>query len=201
MLAPHVGPLEQPNGPHKMNESDAIAAFRKMGIIRPSRDLIENWLRAAASAERAEAQEPPSAQPKAPEPTVGGQQVMLAAPAAAPVPPAPACQPTAPRPGKSLLEPLLQGQPTEQKPASRRNPGRPRIVASWFPAVAKTMSDGTTLRTALAINGLALSPNEMRALYRNRTFQGLFQEARRRYLLENWGRKGPSLRSVLGRML
>jgi hypothetical protein len=63
------------------------------------------------------------------------------------------------------------------------------------------MADGTTLRTALAINGLALSANEMRALYRNRTFQALYQEARRRYLLENWGRKGPSLRSVLGRML
>jgi len=187
-----------------MNESDAIAAFRRMGIIRPSRDLIENWLRAAASAERAEAQEMASAQPKAAEPSVAGpKQANSGAPAAAPAPSAPACQlPTAtPRPGKSLLEPLLQGEATEQKPHSRRKPGRPRIVASWFPAIAKTMADGTTLRTALAINGLALSANEMRALYRNRTFQGLYQEARRRYLLENWGRKGPSLRSALGRLV
>jgi hypothetical protein len=185
-----------------MNESDAIVAFRKMGIVRPSRDLIENWLRAAASAERATAREQASAQPKAIEPSVADQQANLPAPAAPPAPPAPACQPiTTPRPGKSLLESLLQGQPTEQKPPSRRRPGRPRIVASWFPAVAKTMADGTTLRIALAINGLALSPNEMRALYRNRTFQGLYQEARRRYLLENWGRKGPSLRSVLGRVV
>ncbi len=84
----------------------------------------------------------------------------------------------------------------------RRKPGRPLTIASWFPAVAKTMADGTPLRTALAINGLSLCANEMRALYRNRTFQALYQEARRRFLIENWGRsKAPSLRSVLGRCL
>ena len=184
-----------------MNESDAIAAFRRMGIIRPSRDLVENWLRAAASAERAAAQELASAQPKAPEPSVAGGRA--AKPAVPDVPPAPVGQPsTPPRPGKSLLEPILSAQGAAEQPQGRRRKsGRPRIVASWFPAVAKTMSDGTTLRTALAINSLALSANEMRALYRNRTFQGLYQEARRRYLLENWGRKGPSLRSVLGRMV
>jgi hypothetical protein len=182
-----------------MNESDAKAAFRRMGIIRPSRDLIENWLLAAASAERAAAQERASAQPKAPEPSAAGTRD---ASSEVPKAPAPVCQlPTAPRPGKSLLEPILRDQGAVEKPATRRKPGRPRIVASWFPAVAKTMSDGTTLRTAVAIHGLALSANEMRALYRNRTFQGLYQEARRRYLLENWGRKGPSLRSVLRRLV
>jgi hypothetical protein len=183
-----------------MNESDAKAAFRRMGIVRPSRDLIENWLLAAASAERAAAQELASAQPKPAEPSVAGPKQGSSA---APEGPAPVCQPpTAPRPGKSLLEPVLSAQgAAERSTERRRKPGRPRIVASWFPEVAKTMSDGTTLRTALAIHGLALSANEMRALYRNRTFQGLYQEARRRYLLENWGRKGPSLRSVLGRML
>jgi hypothetical protein len=61
------------------------------------------------------------------------------------------------------------------------------------------MADGTTLRSALAMNRLTLSANEMRALYRNKTFKGLYQEARRRYLIENWGRKGPSLRAILGR--
>lgn len=83
----------------------------------------------------------------------------------------------------------------------RRKPGRPRTVASWFPAVAETMADGTTLRTALAMHRLTLSANEMRSLYRNKTFKGLYQEARRRYLIENWGRKGPSLRAILGRCL
>jgi hypothetical protein len=81
----------------------------------------------------------------------------------------------------------------------RRKPGRPLTIASWFPAVAETMADGTTLRTALAIHGLTLSANEMRALYRNKTFKGLYQEARRRYLIENWGRSRPSLRAILGR--
>lgn len=80
-----------------------------------------------------------------------------------------------------------------------RKPGRPLTVASWFPAVAATMADGTTLRTALAMNGLTLSANEIRSLYRNKTFKGLYQEARRRYLIENWGRSGPSLRAILGR--
>lgn len=174
-----------------------------MGIFRPNRDLIENWLRAAASAERAAEQERAPAQPRAPEPSVAGpKQASLASPATPPARSISTSQPPyPPRPGKSLLEPILRDQQVVEKPTTRRKPGRPRIVANWFPAVAKTMADGTTLRTALAINRLALSANEMRSLYRNRTFQGLYQEARRRYLLENWGRKGPSLRSVLGRML
>jgi hypothetical protein len=87
--------------------------------------------------------------------------------------------------------------PTEAK--RRRKRGRPLTVASWFPAVAETMADGTTMRTALAIHGLTLSANEMRSLYRNKTFKGLYQEARRRYLIENWGRSKPSLRAILGR--
>jgi hypothetical protein len=185
-----------------MNESDAKAAFRRMGIVHPSRDLIENWLLAAASAERAAAQERASAQPKAQEPSVAGPKpASSAAPIAPQAPATPVCPPPAPRPGKSLLEALVREQRASEKQPGKRRPGRPRIVANWFPAVAKTMADGTTLRTALAIHGLALSAREMRALYRNRAFQGLYQEARRRYLLENWGRKGPSLRSVLGRML
>jgi hypothetical protein len=86
--------------------------------------------------------------------------------------------------------------------ATRRKRGRPLTVAPWFPAVAETMADGTRLRTALAIRGLTLSANEMRALYRNKTFKGLYQEARRRYLIENWGRsKSPSLRRLLRRCL
>jgi hypothetical protein len=87
--------------------------------------------------------------------------------------------------------------PAEAK--RRRKPGRPLTIARWFPAVAETMADGTTLRTALAIHRLTLSANEMRSLYRNKTFKGLYQEARRRYLIENWGRSGPSLRAILGR--
>jgi hypothetical protein len=175
-----------------MNESDAKAAFRRMGIIRPSRDLIENWLSVAAADERAAAQASPG------EPSSASVKQAGLAVVEAPRAPAP---PQPPARGKSILEPLLRDQGAIEKPPTKRKLGRPRIVASWFPEVAKTMADGTTLATALAINGLALSANEMRALYRNRTFQGLYQEARRRYLLENWGRKRPSLRSLLGRVV
>lgn len=99
---------------------------------------------------------------------------------------------------RSRLEPILREQGALVKPPGRRKPGRPRIIASWFPAVAASMADGTSLRTALAVNGLHLSASEMRALYRNRTFREVYQEARRRYFIENYGRK-PTLRALVGR--
>jgi hypothetical protein len=176
-----------------MNETLARAALRAMGIIRPSQNLVENWLRAAVVTERLAAEEA-QALPRPPRPPVS-------ATAASPATADSRAPKSALRPGKSLLEPILREQGAAERPPSRSKRGRPRIVASWFPAVARTMADGTTLRTALAINRLSLGANEMRALYRNRTFRALYQEARRRYLLENWGRKGPSLRSVLGRAL
>jgi hypothetical protein len=178
-----------------MNESDAKAAFRAMGIPRPSRCLIDAWLRAAELEQQlAEAEKRPAEHAPVQPSDTGAKEAGAAAPHAQPtVSPA--------QRGKSLLEPVLREQNALQEPYKRRQPGRPRIVASWFPAVAATMADGTTLRGALAINGLSLSANEMRALYRNKTFQALYQEARRRYLIENWGRRGPSLRAVLGRCL
>jgi hypothetical protein len=175
-----------------MNESDAKAAFRAMGIPRPSRCLIDAWLRAAELEQQlAEVEQAPTAKAENPAAAnTNGESV-----ASQPGPPNPA-----PR-GKSLLEPILRERGGLPQSPKRRKPGRPRIVASWFPAVAQTMADGTTLRTALAMHRLALSANEMRALYRNKTFKGLYQEARRRYLIENWGRKGPSLRALLGRCI
>jgi hypothetical protein len=98
---------------------------------------------------------------------------------------------------KSNLEPVLIEHDTLEKSASRRKPGRPRIIASWFPAVAQTMADGTSLRTALAINRLYLGKSEMRALYRNTTFKAIYQEVRRRFLIEHFGRR-PALRARLG---
>jgi hypothetical protein len=53
-----------------------------------------------------------------------------------------------------------------------RKPGRPLTNASWFPAVAETIADGTTLRTALAIHGLSLSANEMRGFTGTRHSKG-----------------------------
>lgn len=176
-----------------MNESDARAHFRAMGIPRPSRCLVDAWLRAAELEwQLAEANKPAASK---------AEETVAAAAASEPDPVAPDEPVNTARRGKSLLEPILRERGDLPQPSKRRKPGRPRIVASWFPAVTKTMADGTTLRGALAINRLSLSANEMRALYRNRTFQALYQEARRRYLIENWGRKGPSLRAILGRCL
>jgi hypothetical protein len=177
-----------------MNESDARAHFRAMGIPRPSRCLIDAWLRAAKLERQiTDAEKPPTAK----------AENSVAAANTNRGPTAPQTDPSSPAPrGKSLLEPILRHRGDLPNPPKRRKPGRPRLVASWFPAVAKTMADGTTLRTALAMNRLTLSANEMRSLYRNKTFRGLYQETRRRFLIENWGRsKVPSLRSVLGRRL
>jgi len=51
------------------------------------------------------------------------------------------------------------------------------------------MADGTSLKMALAINGITnLSKSEIRACYRNKTLQALYQEARQKFLAENYGR-------------
>jgi hypothetical protein len=238
-----VAPKSALRGFEEMNESDAKAALRAMGILAPSRSLIQNWLRAAQAAEKsAEAErrpiELPSTQPNAARVERRGaitdipisstdltaairaleaegvpttQRAVLdwlaqhrpAQPTAAAVAPqtplSRESQPESPTAQKKGVSKLARFAVPATEAKRRRKAGRPLTVASWFPPVAETMADGTTLRTALAIHGLTLSANEMRALYRNKTFKGLYQEARRRYLIENWGRKGPSLRSILGR--
>lgn len=223
-----------------MNESDAKAALRAMGIFAPSRSLVQNWLRAAnanpyVQDERRPIEVPPTQPNTERSGTVAETPISSANLNAAiraleaegiptthqavlnwvaqhrtiQVAPAPVEQrqrpstdqnrpeePPSPQKGVSRLARFAV--PPAEAPR-RRKPGRPLTIASWFPAVAATMADGTTLRTALAMNRLNLSANEMRALYRNKTFKGLYQESRRRYLIENWGRKGPSLRAILGR--
>jgi hypothetical protein len=162
----------------------AKAELRKLGIVRPDGALIENWLRAASAS--AYMDEAPH-----------GVEV-IAEPYAVSVPTSETA--SAPRTSKSRLEPVLRDSGTLERPAGPRKPGRPRIVASWFPKVAETMVDGTSLKMALAINGISLSKSEVRACYRNRTFQGLYQDARRKFLAEHYGRK-PTLRAVIGRYM
>jgi hypothetical protein len=225
-----------------MNESDAKAALRAMGIFAPSRSLVQNWLRAAnADPYVQDERRPIEVHPTQPDTTakrngtvadipISGVDLQAAIRAleAQGIPPThqavldwlaqnrpvravPAAveqQPPPPQTGQSEPPIAKKGvsklarfavSPAERQ--RRRKPGRPLTIASWFPAVAETMADGTTLRTALAMHRLALSANEMRSLYRNKTFKGLYQEARRRYLIENWGRSKPSLRAILGRCL
>jgi hypothetical protein len=225
-----------------MNESDAKAALRAMGIFAPSRSLVQNWLRAAnADPYVQDERRPIEAPPTQPNTTAERNGTVADLPisgvdldAAIRALEAQGVPPT----HRAVLDWLVQHRPIQAAPAAvgqqpqapqtsqaatptakkgfsklarfavstagakrGRKPGRPLTIASWFPAVAETMADGTTLRTALAINGLNLSAIEMRSLYRNKTFKGLYQEARRRYLIENWGRNGPSLRAILGRCL
>jgi hypothetical protein len=170
-----------------MNEQDARASLRELGIT-PTRQLIENWLRAEL-AEAAQSQQPARADRRR---STSGQ--------AETQPQMEAASPRQTPSSKSRLEPVLRKSGQLERPAGRRKPGRPRIIASWFSAVADSMADGTSLKTALAMNGLNLSKSEVRACYRNKTLKALYTEARRKFLAEHYGRK-PTLRANIGRYM
>ena len=72
---------------------------------------------------------------------------------------------------------------------AKRKPGRHRKYAEWFPAVARTMRDGTTLRNALMWNRITLTQREIRLLYKNREFKRLYQIERRLYMLSDYGKR------------
>ena len=153
------------------DEDVARAALRALGLRNPSDSLIQHWIQA----NRAEQERPPS-WPTPPHPTQRASK-----PSAEPAE-ARNFRPKRPRGySKSNLEPLLREQGTLEKPRGVRKPGRPRVVASFFPALARTMADGTPLRDALKRHGITLDKNQIRALYRNSEFKRLYQEARHRH--------------------
>jgi hypothetical protein len=80
--------------------------------------------------------------------------------------------------------------PTESN--TKRKAGRPRKIAPWFAAVAKTMANGTTLKWALIRNGISLSDAERRKLYRNREFIRLYTIERNLYMLNEYGKRPES---------
>jgi len=82
------------------------------------------------------------------------------------------------RSSKSRLEPVLRETGHLERAPGRRKPGRPRIIASWFPQVAETMADGTSLKAALERNGITLDSAQLRALYRNTEFRRIVRETR-----------------------
>jgi hypothetical protein len=149
-----------------LDESDARRALRGLGIT-PTQGLIRSWLQAAKADEFSEVVELDAA--------------------SQPAAPLPASRPTAVAPrhrhprgySKSQLEPVLRAQGTLERQSGRRKRGRPRIVASWFGQLAATMADGTSLRVALQRIGITLNKRQIRALYRNREFQRMYQEMRR----------------------
>src|SRR5262249_29371319 len=126
-------------------ELEAIRALEAKGIT-PTVQAVSEWLE-----QRRELQPAPERQGSAEHP---GQ-----------------AESSASGKGVACLARLAVGQTETEAKHKRKPPGRPRIVASWFPAVSESMADGTSLRTALVINSLTLSKNEMRALYRNLTFK------------------------------
>ena len=71
----------------------------------------------------------------------------------------------------------------------KRKAGRPRKVALWFAAVAKTMADGTPLKMALIWNRITLDAAERRKLYRNREFRKLYRIERQLYMLNEYGKR------------
>jgi hypothetical protein len=74
----------------------------------------------------------------------------------------------------------------------KRKAGRPRKVAPWFAAVAKTMANGTTLQWALIRNGISLDKAERRKLYRNKEFRRLYTIERNLYMLNEYGKRPES---------
>src|SRR6266581_5061231 len=119
------------------DETWARDALRALGIPNPSASLIEHWMQA----------------------NLVDEESLGAGPTLPPTPPQPPSHPASAETGdfrhrrprgcsKSNLEPVLRQQGTLERPLGSRRPGRPRVVASWFPAVARTMADGTPLREA-----------------------------------------------------
>lgn len=155
-----------------MTEKDAKDALRGQGITNPSKALIENWLRAQHYEESA-------SPPPAPRETVRDMQPCIS-PSLSLADASSVARPSS----ASSLEPMLRERGQLQRDHSRK-PGRPRILAPWFEAVATVMSDGTPLRQALGTVGIhGLTERQIRSLYRNRAFQALYQETRRKWWAE-----------------
>lgn len=76
-------------------------------------------------------------------------------------------------------------------PKEKRNAGRPRKLAAWYAAVARTMRDGTPLSSALRVNGVKLGKAESYRLYRQRAFQRMLRVERHMWPLEQSGRHTP----------
>jgi len=166
-----------------MNEYFAKQALREFGVTRPSKAMIDNYIRAEEAAQR---------EGQAPQPVavaVRGATELTVTPPARAVPPAPPVLrpvvPPKPRSdgkkrgsSKSTLAPTLRGEGTLLKKHSKRR-GRPRVIAVWMPDVAADCADGMPLKAALEKHGIHLDPTQLRALQRNSAFKEICQQARR----------------------
>ena len=112
------------------NEDVARAALRAIGIPFPSQGLIRSWIQVA----RGQKQLRESAKSQGPNVAPPITQYATRASSGQ-------IGPREPRHGrgysKSRLEQALREHGTLRRQHGPRKPGRPRIVASWFPAVAR----------------------------------------------------------------
>jgi len=74
----------------------------------------------------------------------------------------------------------------------KRKPGRPAKFAPWFPAVAKTMANGTSLRNALMWNHISLNDLEIHNLYKNVEFRRLYKLERHMFMYTEYGKRPQS---------
>ena len=155
-----------------MTRQEAIQALRAQGIRNPSRQLIEDYIRVQQAEDWAlEVPEPISQEPQ-------GQQTHQETPSPNADEPSQRPHP----PSDSNLAPLLKDRGELVRERGPRRAGRPRVQAPWFQAVATVMSDGTSLREALAAVGITgLTPRQIRSLYRNSTLTDMRREARQRW--------------------
>ncbi len=73
--------------------------------------------------------------------------------------------------------------------AEKRKPGRPAKFAPWFPAVTKTMGNGTSLRNALLWNRIQVSEREIKNLYKNVEFRRLYKLERHMFMYTEYGKR------------
>jgi hypothetical protein len=74
-------------------------------------------------------------------------------------------------------------------PATKRKPGRPAKFAPWFPAVAKMMANGTSLRNALLWNRIQVTEREIKNLYKNVEFRRLYRLERHMFMYTEYGKR------------
>lgn len=146
-----------------MNEYHAKQALRELGI-KPTPELIRNWLRAEEAAAKLEAEESVElATQPVPKPRSDGRKRGSS---------------------RSTLAHILRQQRDLVKKIRPGQKGRPRIIAEWFPEVAASMAAGLSLPEALKKHGITLDDGALRALYRNRAFKEVREQARQKYLKE-----------------
>jgi hypothetical protein len=197
-----------------MNESDAKAALRAMGIRNPSRQLVDDYMRLQQAQEWAlevperssvelAGERSQTAPMEASQGYAGPDSTDLEAQEPQSNWPLPNSAPErsgGQKSSKSNLAPLLRQRGDLVRTRGPRKRGRPRVEAAFFPRLALLMSDGLSLPFALAAVGVrGLSKAQLRSLYRSTQLRAMREEARQKHDRE-WGvrHRKPARRACKG---